>query len=179
MDKRLAWGIGVALGGIALTLAANLLPHREVHHALSLNVFECRNVERGARVCTAWGRLSVGNTGNVDQSEVRVLFPGEAAEWRIGTRVFDIRASAAKRLDPAIVERREAGAVVYEIKPLPENTVVDFECQCVRCPEEAVRALTPDRIRIEAVGRVAEGDPRVTTILRGLMNLLRVVLPAV
>jgi hypothetical protein len=106
-----------------------------------------------------------------------VHFPGEAAEWRIGTRVFDIRASAVKRPIPRISERREAGAVVYEIRPLPENTVVDFECQCLRCPEDAVRALAPDRIWIEAAGRVAEGDPRVTTILRGLMNLLRVLLP--
>ena len=177
VDKRLAWSIGVALGGIALTLAATFLPRREVHHALSVNVFECQNVDRGARACTAFGRLSIGNTGNVEQSEVRVHFPGEAAQWRVGTRVFDIRASAVKRPPPAISERREAGAVVYEIRPLPENTVVDFECQCVRCPEETVRAFLPDRIRIEAAGRVAEGDPRVTTLLRGLMNLLRVVLP--
>lgn len=177
IDKRLAWGIGVALGGIALTLAAAFLPRREVHHALSVNVFECQSVERGARVCTAFGRLSIGNTGNVEQSEVRVHFPGEMAEWRIGARVFDIRASAVKRPNPAISERREAGAVVYAIRPLPENTVVDFECQCVRCPEHVVRALAPERIRIDAVGRVAQGDPRATTLLRGLMNLLRVVLP--
>ena len=177
IDKRLAWAMGVALGGIALTLAATFLPHREVRHALSLNVFECQSVDRNARVCTARARLSVGNTGNGEQSEVRVHFPGEAAEWRIGTRVFDIRASAVKRPHPAISERREGGAVVYAIRPLPENTVVDFECQCVRCPEEVVRALLPERIRIDAVGRVAEGDPRVTTLLRGLMNLLRVVLP--
>ena len=177
IDKRLAWGIGVALGGIALTLAATFLPHREVHHALSLNVFDCQGVEGGARVCTAFGRLSIGNTGNVEQSEVRVHFPGEMAEWRIGARVFDIRASAVKRPNPGIFELGEAGAIVYAISPLPENTVVDFECQCLRCPEDAVRALAPERIRIEAAGRVAEGDPRVTTILRGLMNLLRVVLP--
>lgn len=177
IDKRLAWGIGVALGGTALTLAATFLPHREVRHALSLNVFECQNIEHSGRVCTAWGRLSVGNTGNVEQNEVRVYFPGEAAEWRIGTRVFDIRASAVKRPSPAISARHEAGAIVYKIRPLPENTVVDFECQCMRCPEEAVRALAPDRIRIDAAGRVAEGDPRVATLLRGLMNLLRVVLP--
>ena len=177
IDKRLAWGMGVALGGIALSLAATFLPHREVRHALSLNVFECQNVERGARVCTAFARLSIGNTGNVEQSEVRVHFPSEVAEWRIGARVFDIRASAVKRPKPAISERREGGAVVYAIRPLPENTVVDFECQCVRCPEDTVRALAPDRIRIEAAGRVAGGDPRATTLLRGLMNLLRVVLP--
>ncbi len=177
IDKRLAWGSGVALGGVALTLAATLLPHREVRHALSVNVFECQNTGGGARICTAWGRLSVGNTGNVEQGVVRVHLPHEAAEWRIGARVFDIRASAAKRPIPAIADRRVAGAIVYEIKPLPENTVVDFECQCMRCPEDTVRALQPARIRVEAAGRVAEGDPRVTTLLRGLMNLLRVVLP--
>ena len=120
MDKRLAWGIGVALGGIALTLAATFLPDREVHYSLSLNVFNCQNADGGARLCTAWGRLSVGNTGNVEQSVV---------------------------------------------------------LQCVRCAEDSVRALQPGRIRVEAAARVVEGDPRVTTLLRGLMNLLRVVLP--
>ena len=91
--------------------------------------------------------------------------------------MFDIRASAAKRPIPAIADRRVAGAIVYEIKPLPENTVVDFDFQCMRCAEDSVRALQPGRIRVEAAARVVEGDPRVTTLLRGLMNLLRVVLP--
>jgi len=177
MDKRLAWGIGVALGGIALTLAAVLLPHREVHHTLSVKLFECLGVARGVRACTAFGRFSIGNIGNVEQSEVRVHFPSELAEWRIRARVFDIRASAVKRPNPEISELAEAGAVLYAIRSLPENTVVDFECQCVRCPEDVVRALAPERIWIEAAGRVAEGDPRATTLLRGLMNLLRVVLP--
>ena len=177
MDARLRWAIGVALGGIAVTVVSLWVPQREVHHALTVNVFDCRAAEEGARVCVASGRLSVGNTGNVDLGEVRVHFPAEAAEWRISTRVFDIRASAKTRARPVFSMQREAGAQVYSIRPLAENTVVDFECQCLRCPEEAVRALTAERIRIDSAGRVAKGDPRVATVARGLVSLLAALVP--
>jgi len=159
-----------------LAFAATFLPKREVHYALDVNVFGCRDVA-GERVCTARARLSVGNTGNVDQSVVRARLPREAANWRLSARVFDIRASAASRPNPAIRDRPEGPDLVYEIAPLPQNTVVDFEGQCLQCPEAVIRALTPERIRIEAAGRVARGDPRVSTLLRGLANLLLVLLP--
>jgi len=100
MDKRLVWGIGGVLGGIALTLAATFLPKREIHHALSLNVFECQNVEHGARVCTAFGRLSIGNTGETEclaglhvdhQRELGRLFNGH-----VGLARMPIQAASAQ-----------------------------------------------------------------------------------
>lgn len=177
IDRRLAWGIGIAFAGIALALAATVLPKREVHYALGVNVFHCQ-IRADASLCTAWASLSVGNTGNVDQDLVRVHLPAGAADWRFSARVFDIRASVAPRPIPKIRHRPEGPVIVYEITPLPENTVVDFDGQCLQCPEETIRAMAPDRIRVEATGRVAEGDPRVTTILRGLMNVLLALVPA-
>lgn len=165
--RGVAWGIAAAAVGCAIGVAGLLIPAREVVYSSELTEFGCFDAPAG-RGCTAWLRLSVGNTGNVEQDVVRVHLPEAASRWLIGTRVFDIRASAERRPDPVILLRRTPQAIVYEIRPLPRNTVVDFLLQCPFCAPEDARALRASAIRVEADAPVREGDPRVLTLLRTL-----------
>lgn len=176
-DKGVAWGIAAAAVGSAIGVATLLMPSREVVYSHELTEFGCFDVPSG-RGCTAWMRLSVGNTGNVTQDLVQVHLPVAASRWLISTRVFDIRASTELRPYP-VIDRQLAGqSVVYEIRPLPRNTVVDFLLQCPFCPPEDVRALRGSEVRVEADAQVRKGDPRTLTLLRTLGAALAFLLPS-
>ena len=174
--RGVAWGIAAAAAGCAIGVAGLFIPTREVVYASELTEFGCFDAPAG-RGCAAWMRLSVGNTGNVEQEVVHVVLPAAAARWMISTRVFDIRASTERRSDPVIVHQEKAQALVYEIRPLPRNTVVDFHLQCLFCPPEDATALRPSDIRIEAAAKVREGDPRTLTLLRILGTAFAFFLP--
>jgi len=174
--KGVAWGIAAAALACAIGVAGLFIPAREILYSSELTDFGCFDAPAG-RGCTAWMRLSVGNTGNVEQEMVRVILPAAASRWMIGTRVFDIRASAEPRPDPVILEQRTPQSIVYEIRPMPRNTVVDFSVQCPFCAPEDVRALRASEIRVEAAARVREGDPRALTLLRAIGSGLAWLLP--
>lgn len=174
--RGVAWGVAAAAVGCAIGMAGLLNPAREVVYSSELTEFGCFDAPAG-RGCTAWMRLSVGNTGNVEQEVVHVFLPAAASRWLISTRVFDIHASAQRRPDPVIVHQRTAQAMVYEIRPLPRNTVVDFLLQCPFCAPEDARALRASDIRVEAAAPVREGDPRALTLLRTLGAAFAFLLP--
>jgi hypothetical protein len=173
--RGIAWGVAAA-AGCAIGVAGLLIPAREVVYSSELTEFGCFDTPAG-RGCTAWMRLSVGNTGNVEQDVVHVYLPAAASRWLISTRVFDIRASAERRPDPFILEQRTPQSIVYQIRPLPRNTVVDFAVQCPFCAAEDVRAMRTSEIRVEAAAPVREGDPRALTLLRALGAALAFLLP--
>lgn len=174
--KGVVWGIAAAAVGCAIGVAGLLIPAREVVYSSELTEFGCFDAPAG-RGCTAWMRVSVGNTGNVEQELVHVFLPAAASRWMISTRVFDIRASTEPRPDPVILQQRTAQALVYEIRPLPRNTVVDFLLQCPFCAPADARALRAADVRVEAAGRVREGNPRALTLLRTLGALFAFLLP--
>ena len=169
-------GIAAAAVGCALGVAALLIPAREVLYSSELTEFGCFDAPAG-RGCAARMRVSVGNTGNVEQDVVLLHLPAAASRWMISTRVFDIRASTERRPDPVIAHREVAQALVYEIRPLPRNTVVDFHLQCLFCAPEDAGALRASEIRVEAAAKVRQGDPRTLTLLRTLGAVFAFLLP--
>jgi hypothetical protein len=174
--KGVVWGIAAAAVGCAIAIADQLMPAREILHSTELTEAGCFDGPAG-RGCVAWRRLSVGNTGNVEQDLVRVHLPEAASRWQISTRVFDIRASTERRPDPVILRLDAAPGVVYEIRPLPHNTVVDFHLQCMSCTPEDTQALRTSTLQIEAAAPVREGDPRVLTLARTLGRALGLLIP--
>ncbi len=174
--KGIGWAIAAAAAGCAVGVAALLIPVREVVFSREVTEYGCFKGPAG-RGCMTMARLTVGNTGNVAQELVEVHFPAAISGWQVSTRVLDIRASSERRPEPEIRHRESGGSIVYEVRPLPRNTLVEFRLQCPFCEPEVAGALRPEDLRVEAAARLREGDPRTLTLLRTLGAALASMLP--
>jgi hypothetical protein len=163
-------------GAVAIGAFLAWWPDREIVYSRRVTVIGCDPAAR-AGPCYAWAQLSIGNTGNVDQGVVRVRFPGAESNWQVHARASDIRASLEARAEPRLDRLAAAGAAVFEIRPLPRNTVVDLNAYCMGCPPEVVRGTDASRIGIESEGRATEGDPRAVTFFSGLLRLAAMLIP--
>jgi hypothetical protein len=162
------------LGGIAIGAVVAWWPDREIAYSREITIVGCGKAGRNDH-CYAWARLSIGNTGNVDQAVVRVRLPGDG--WQVHARSADIRASLEPRAEPRLDRIPAPDAAVYEIRPLPRNKVVDLNAYCMACPVEAMGTLDASRIAVESEGRAREGDPRTVTLIGGLVRLATAMIP--
>lgn len=174
--KGIGWTIAVAAAGSALGIVAVSIPVREVVFSREITEYGCFKGPAGPG-CMTMARLSVGNTGNVSQDVVEVRMPAAISGWQVSARVLDIRASSEPRPEPVIRHRQSGASIVYEVRPLPRNTLVEFRLQCPFCDPQLAGALRPEDLRIEAAANVREGDPRALTLLRTLGAALASVLP--
>ena len=172
----IGWAIAATAAGCAVGVAALSIPVREVVFSREVTEYGCFQGPAG-RGCMSMARLTVGNTGNVAQEVVEVHLPAAISRWQVSTRVLDIRASSERRPEPAIRHRPSGESIVYEVRPLPRNTLVEFRLQCAFCEPELAGALRASDFRVEAAARVREGDPRALTLLRTLRAALAALLP--
>lgn len=168
-------GGGVLAGVAGIVLSQTLLsPKYEVLYSGGVNVAHCTDIE-DRRVCTFIYEFSVGNTGKMEQESLRIEWPLNLQHWGVGTQVADIVASAKATPQPKIRPAFESGKTIYTIDGLMPNTMVRFNARCLACTPGQLQAMRQSRPVIEARGTVSEGDPRVSALQRGAMNVLRVV----
>lgn len=167
-----------AATGLGLAVVAALwstIPDRQIVVSQQLTTIGCKAPERGH--CFLWARVSIGNTGNVDEDVVKVRLPGAGEAWRVDMRASDIWASLVERAEPKVARVSRDDQVIYEIRPLPRNKVVDLNAYCVPCAAEAAHGGEAQRVAVESEARVSEGDPRALTLLSALGRLLSVLAP--
>lgn len=168
--------LATASAAIAVAALLALLPEPEIVYSRQLTSIGC-DKDRPAQRCYAWARVSIGNTGNVEQSVVRVRLPQAGAAWTVEARSSDLRATRKERREPRVERLEASDAVVYEIRPLPRNTVVDLNLHCLACAGEALRGMRASQISVEGEGRAREGDPRRVTLLDALGQLAAFLTP--
>ncbi len=173
---RFRAAFAAALAAMAAAALLALLPDSEIVYSRQLTSIGCDKGKPAER-CYAWARVSIGNTGNVEQSVVRVRLPQAGAAWSVEARSSDIRATRKERREPRVERLDASDAVVYEIRPLPRNTVVDLNIQCLACADQALRGLSASQITVEGEGRAREGDPRAVTLLDALGQLASFLIP--
>lgn len=176
LHRRMAWllGGGVVAGLGGLVLGETLLrPTHEVLYSGAVSMQQC--VTTAAReVCVIQYRFSVGNTGKEKQDRVRVEWAAALPRASVGTRVSDIIASAKATSMPDVKQESGERMTAFTISDLAPNTVVDIDWVCSTCERADLGVFRDLRPRIEARGSVSESDPRVSTLKKGGLNLLRV-----
>ena len=168
-------GGGALVGMACIFLSQTLLsPTYEVLYSGGMSTAHCADVE-GRQTCAFVYDLSVGNTGKQAQESVRIAWPLDMQHWDVVTQVADIVASAKKTSQPRIRPAFESGKTVYAIDGLMPNTLVRFSVSCLACTAGQLQAMRQARARVHARGEVSEADPRVSALLHGAINLLRLV----
>lgn len=166
--------LATVAGGVALSIFWMSLPDREVMYSRALRVVGCA---KAADPCYAWARLSIGNTGNVDQGVVQFRLPGGRAQWQVHADVSDIRASLEERARPRVDRVGGTDAALFEIRPLPRNKVVDLNAYCMACPPELIRGAEASHIAVQGEGRTLEGDPRAVTLFGAALRFAAMLIP--
>jgi hypothetical protein len=168
-------GGGVLAGVAGIVLSQTVLsPKYEVLYSGGVSAAHCLDLEH-RRVCVFRYEFSVGNTGKLEQESLRIEWPLNLQHWGVGTQVSDIVASAKATPQPQILPAFESGKTVYTINALMPNTMVRFDANCLACTPGQLQAMRQMHPIIEARGSVSAGDPRVSALQRGAMNLLRLV----
>lgn len=168
-------GGGVLAGLAGIVLSQTLFsPDYEVLYSGGVDVAHCADIG-DQRVCTFVYSLSLGNTGKLAQETLRIAWPLDLRHLGLEAQVADIVASAKPTPQPQILPALESDRTVYTISGLMPNTMVRLHGGCMVCTPEQLQALRQARAIIEARGTVAEGDPRVSALQRGAMNVLRLV----
>lgn len=164
---------GSAFAGVAgIVLGQTLLaPEYEVLYSGGETVAHCVEVEQ-RQTCSLVYELALGNTGKKAQ-DLRLTWPLDMQGWDIATQVSDIIASARKTAPAQIQPAFESGKTLYTINGLMPNTLVQFRVRCLACTPAQLQAMRQARVAIEARGVVTEADPRVSALLHGAMNVLR------
>jgi hypothetical protein len=168
-------GGGALVGVAGIVLGETLLrPAYEVLYTGALSAAYCPKVGDGPS-CAFTYEFSVANVGKKTQDSLRIAWPLDMQRWNTGTQVSDVVASARATQQPLIQPVYEHGKSIYTISGLTPNTMVMIRASCLRCTPEQLQAMRETRPVIAARGTVSEGDPRVSTLLRGFMNALRLV----
>ena len=169
----LAGGVATGIAGIVVneTLLRNA---HEVHYTGSLFMAFC-STKGTPPVCTMTYRFFIGNTGEKTQDRVSIEWLGVPSRTMVATNVSDIIATAHKTVQPVVTYESADNRAVISMSGFAPNTVVDIELHCRICDHADLDAFRSLRPQVEASGKVAHGDPREWTYLRGLMNLLRVI----
>ena len=150
-----------------------LRPRYEVLYHLSPIVSQCIGTAPGER-CVALYRLLVANSGREAQERVVVRWPAQFAGWLIDWTSRDLVASAERRADPEIAPSR-GGEFSHEIRNLAPNTLVELSVRCLDCARDELAAARQASVRIEAHGKIMEGEPRTTMLGRAATNAARIV----
>jgi len=173
--KRWIAGGGALAGAAGIVVSETLLsPTYEVLYSGGVSAAYCDNAT-GERACTFIYDLSVGNTGKEVQETVRITWPVDMRHWGPGTQVADIVGSARQTQQPQIQPAFDSGKTVYTISGLMPNTMVSFRASCYACTPAQLQAMRQAGATVEARGKISESDPRVSALMRGLTNMLRIV----
>lgn len=168
-------GGGVLIGIAGIVLGETLLrPTYEVLYSGALSGAYCPKIE-ARQSCAFVYELAVANIGKEAQDGLRIEWPLDMQRWDTGTYVSDIIASARETQPPRIQTAYESGRTAHTVSGLMPNTMVMIKASCLRCTPEQLQTMRETRPVIVARGTVSEGDPRFSTLMRGLMNVLRLV----
>jgi hypothetical protein len=168
-------GGGALIGIAGIVLGETLLrPTYEVLYSGAVSAAYCPELEE-RQTCAFVYDFTVANVGKETQDSLRIEWPLDMQRWDTGTQVSDIVASARATQQPQIQPVYEHGKTVYTISGLTPNTMVMIRASCLRCTPEQLQAMRETRPVIAARGTVSEGNPRASTLMRGFMNVLRLV----
>lgn len=168
-------GGGALIGIAGIVLGETLLrPSYEVLYSGALSAAYCPKLEE-RQTCTFVYDLSVANVGKKAQDKLRIEWPLDMQHWGTGTNVSDVIASARETQQPQIRPVYADGKTVYTISGLMPNTMVMIRASCLRCTPEQLQTMREKQPVIAARGTVSEGNPRFSTLMRGFMNVLRLV----
>lgn len=168
-------GGGALAGAAGIFLSETLLsPTYEILYSGGMSAVHC-GISTGEQACTFIYDFSIGNTGKEVQETVRVTWPVDMRHWGTATQVADIVGSARKTQQPQIQPAFDSDKTVYTISGLMPNTMVSFKASCYACAPAQLQAMRQAGAKVEARGTTSEGDPRVSALMRGFTNMLRVV----
>ncbi len=120
--------------------------------------------------CMTIYQIKLGNTGASDQENIRIRMPRISFLVPPDISVQDLIASNEKKQTPEIKDSSQNdGVVVYDISPLPQNTLVTIKFSAVGM--ENARMLESMEIHVEAYGRIVESDPQATVFARFLHEM--------
>lgn len=166
-------GGGALLGLAGIVLSQTVFaPKHEVFYSSGVSAAHCAEVE-GRRECSFFYQFSLGNTGKLEQDALRIEWPLDLRAWSPETQVSDIVGSAKKTPRPQILPAFEADRTVYTVTGLMPNTMIRLNASCLACTPEQLQAMRQTQPHIAARGAVHEGEPRVSALRRGAVNVLR------
>ena len=120
--------------------------------------------------CMTIYQIKVGNTGAFDQENIRIRMPRVSFLVPPDISVQNLIASNENKRTPEIQDSSQNdGIVVYDISPLPQNTLVTIKFTTVGM--ENARLLESMEIQVEAYGRIVESDPQATVLARFLHEM--------
>ena len=171
---RSVTGVGV-LGGIALIFVLDLLrPDHEILYSGSFITSACPEIQ-GKKQCAGVYQLSIANSGDKSQDEVRASWGIPLEKWVVKINVSDLVAGTKQKRDPTIESTPELAGTAYLVRGLEPNTVVEFKLTCAVCTLEELEALKNAPLKVTGKGTVTNSEPRWTIFGRALRNLERVV----
>jgi hypothetical protein len=166
-------GGGVLIGIAGLVLSETLLsPKYELLYSADIGFAFCTDKDN-RRACTFSYNFTLGNTGKLGQDDLRIEWPLDLSRWGVETNVSDIVGSARDTPQPQILGVSEQGKTVYTINGLMPNTMVRFYARCLACTPEQLQTMRQTQPSIVSQGSVHEGDPRLSALRRGAVNVLR------
>lgn len=166
---------GLLVGFAGLVLSETLLsPKYELLYSSGIGVAHCIDKEQ-QRSCSFSYEFSVGNTGKLGQDGLRIEWPLNLQRWGLQAQVADIVGSAKRTPQPQILGEFQADRTVYTINGLMPNTMVSIRGFCLACTPAQLQAMRHTQPQIASQGSVREGDPRLSALQRGAMNVLRLV----
>ena len=115
--------------------------------------------------------MQVGNTGKQDQSLVRVRLSNVPPYLRGMPRFMKISSSRSPTADPQLSVSVDGWTRTYELSPLSAGAMVRLEFFRRKLQRADADRMRNVRVDVEAVGRVLEGDPKVTAFGRILRAL--------
>ena len=157
-----------------VVVAGMLRPDHEILYSGSFVTSACPEI-RGNKQCVGVYRLSIANSGDKRQDEVRASWGIPLEEWTVKINVSELVAGTKRQQVPAIDATPELAGIAYVVRGLEPNTVVEFKLTCAVCTLEELEALKNAPLKVTGKGTVTNSEPRWTIFGRAMRNLERVV----
>ena len=137
------WRLLAVLGALVI-VAAFLLdvlhPDYEILYSGSFVTSTCSEVQE-KKQCAGVYRLSVANSGDKRQDEIRATWGVLLDKWTAKVDVSELVAETKQSRQPVVMLTPEPGRTVFLIGGLEPNRVVDIKLTCAVCSPEELKAL--------------------------------------
>jgi len=144
---------------------------REIVYELHEVVTYCALSGTPGKNCVATYELIIGNMGEKEET-VRLVWPFDLSPWERDQQVMNIAADQPRPHDPGIACETSGSQSECIMENFAPGALVIMKFSCLACSGSDIGMLEEKKVSLETGANVAHGDPRVTTVVRRLQNLL-------
>lgn len=136
---------------------------------------ECGFAGTPEKDCVARYEMVIGNTG-LQEEPVRLVWPFDISVWDRDQQVLNIAADNPRGQDPHLTCETRIEQSTCVIENFAPGSMLVLKFTCLGCSSQDSGMLEEKPVNVETEATVSRGDPRVTSFLRRLQNLLNVII---